>query len=220
MFTVYDLYKSLTSGEKLLSDYNAEFWNEYISNNSVYDRIFARLFKSFSPWAQDNEETLEEVKTNFIQGVSDTLRLNSKEFEELYKIHILPSDSYSLTNDFQTREIMDKDSSDNYGIRTDTSNNTKGSQNDTTIGKVSPYDSENFNNNNQTSYSEGSRSDSGSFIKGSQDDLHSENYTLTKEGNLVNATSNIKKHKDLWSKEDFYSYVFGVIAKNLLILDC
>ena len=53
---------------------------------------------------------------------------------------------------------------------------------------------------------------------GSQTNSGTENYTLTRKGNIgvTAATDVMQKHVDFWSKFNFYHYVFGVIAKELL----
>lgn len=218
MITVKNIYDSLSQNELMLSNYPSEFWSEYIHNHTTYDRIFTRLYRSFSPWEQDENDSIEYIKDNFITAVRDILKLYDKEFSELYKIHILDSDAYDIINDFSRKEVMDRDTMDSYGMRNDSFSNSKGSQSDSYVERVAPYDSNNFNENIGSTTNQGSRNDSGSSTKGSQDDVHTEDYTLKTSGYNTNPLSNIKKHKDYWSNEDFYSYIFGVIAERLLII--
>ena len=97
------------------------------------------------------------------------------------------------------------------------------------------YDSDVFSNNKESETVAGSRQDSSSFTKGSQsdsssntkgqqiDDLnrtYTEDYTLTREGNIgvQTATDMIDKHKKFWSLWAFYEYIFKEISKDLLLI--
>lgn len=68
----------------------------------------------------------------------------------------------------------------------------------------------------------GARTDTSSHTKGSQQDTTSgsgsENYTLTRTGNIgiQTPTDILDKHKNFWSIWDFYDYVFSDICKELL----
>lgn len=241
MKTVKDIYKSLRSSDYMLSQFGADFWLDYRNNHTTYDRLFTRMYKGFSPWEQERNEDIADIRDNFIQSVRDILQLNEKEFSELYRIHVMPNTEYSLSSDFKSTEIMDKDTTSTFGqrvdsfsstsgARTDDYQNVKGTQSDSTTEQVAPFDSESFSNNTKTTLTEGQRSDSGTSTKGIQNDSgsntqgahndsYTEDYTLTKEGYNNNPLENIKKHKDFWSKEDFYAHIFGVIAEELLIIE-
>ena len=219
MYKIGDLYKKNRADNTLMlsnftGDAGADFWEEYRTNHTRYDAVFNRMFNSFKYFMQLEDDTLDEVVDQFRDDVYNHLLINKKKYEELYRVQVIPDDDYSLINNYDMQEIMDKDVTDNqdneYGQRTDSGSFTKGSRRDTTyntIGaqtntrteKVAPYDSDTFANNNQAedslgsrtdniTYDEGQQLDSSSSTKGSQkDDLdrtYTEDYTLHRVGNI------------------------------------
>ena len=215
MKTINDLYKFANENDlKLLSEFNADWWAEYVAHSGDYDLVFRRLYYSFMYFMQSRDETIAEVTENFISDVENILRVHSKEFEQLYRVHTLNKEAYGLTDHYDMREVMAKTTGDTIGSRSDSQ--TIGAQTSGTTTKVAPYDSETFYNNNDAQISSGARSDSQTY--GSQVNSGSENYTLTRKGNIGVMTSSdvIQKHIGLWESFNFYHYVFGVIAKELL----
>ena len=220
MYRIGDIYKAnAAAGSLMLSNFSVagaedDFWSDYRSNHTNYDRVFNRMFNSFKPFMQFGDETLEEVVNAFRQDVYDHLLINQKKYEELYRVQVIPDDDYSLINNYDMQEIMDKDVTDNQdntygqrsdsgsftkGSRTDTGSNTKGQQSDNTTESVAPYDSVTFSPEKQiellsgsrldsTSFTEGQQLDSSSSTKGQQkDDLdrtYTEDYTLHRVGNI------------------------------------
>ena len=220
MFKIGDIYKKNRADNTLmLSNFSIsgaedDFWSDYRSNHTRYDAVFNRMFNSFKYFMQLPDDTLDEVVEQFRDDVYNHLLINQKKYEELYRVQVIPDDDYSLINNYDMQEIMDKDVTDNqdntYGQRSDSGSFTKGSRQDSgsnTIGAqtntktstVAPYDSETFSNHTQDSDSLGSRSDSTSFTEGQQldsssstkgqqkDDLdrtYTEDYTLHRVGNI------------------------------------
>ena len=149
MIKVGDIYKAnAAAGTLMLSnftgDQDADFWKEYRDNHTNYDRVFNRMFNSFFPFMQDYDENLSDVANNFRNDVYDHLLMNKKKYEELFRVQVIPDDDYSLINNYDMQEIMDKDVADNqdniYGQRQDSGSFTKGSRSDsssTTIGQQS-----------------------------------------------------------------------------------
>lgn len=223
MKTIKELYKhSSTNNAKLLSNYDADFWDDYNTNYAIYDSVFKRLYSSFVFFEQEEDETVQEVVANFADAVKGHLMMNSKKYSELYRVNVLSDDDYDLTSNVNIEETMDKDNSYAKGARTDSSNSSVGSQTVTDKKEVSPYDSENFYNDTENTQTLGARTDSNSFTSGGQNDSSTEDYTLTKKGNDGNVTSNdmLQKHKKFWDSFEFYSYIFGEIAKELLLTGC
>lgn len=229
MKTVKDMYDYAHSNNlKLLSNYAGDFWEEYINNSSRYDKLFRRLFLSFKYFLQDNNDSLENITTEFIDEVYNHLMLNDKKYSELYRVNILEDENYSIVDNYNVTEVMDKDGSRDdkitLGSRTDTTNTTIGAQTSSQNNTVSPFDSENFYNDNASSFNNGARSDSGTSVKGLEEDSNNtqyeENYTLTKKGNIgIQAPVDIlNKHKMFWNVWEFYEYIFKEIAKELLII--
>lgn len=220
MYRIGDIYKANAAASTLmLSNFSIagaedDFWSDYRTNHTNYDRVFNRMFNSFKPFMQDEDAELSDVVDAFRQDVYEHLLINQKKYEELYRVQVIPDDDYSLINNYDMQEIMDKDVTDNqdntYGSRQDSGSFTKGSRQDSTtngIGQqtntktntVAPYDSSTFANNTEDtevlgarsdsiSFTEGQQLDSSSSTKGSQiDDLnrtYTEDYTLHRVGNI------------------------------------
>ena len=219
MYRTGDVYKkNRTDNTMMLSnftgDQDADFWAEYRSNYARYDAVFNRMFNSFYYFMQLDDDSLDEVTDQFRTDVYNHLLMNKKKYEELYRVQVIPDDDYSLVNNYDMQEIMDKDVTDNqdneYGSRQDSGSFTKGSRQDgtttnigeqttTTTSKVSPYDSSDFANNTQdvtvagqrqdgVTFNEGQQLDSSSSTKGSQTDnldrTYTEDYTLHRVGNI------------------------------------
>lgn len=256
MYRTGDIYKyDKASGTKMLSgfvssDTDNDFWAEYRTNYERYDAVFNRMFNSFWYFMQLPDDTLDDVADEFTQAVYDHLLMNDKKYSELYRIQVIPNEDYSLTNNYDVTEVLSREGSENndniYGQRIDTASFTEGEQStgttnnigeqtNTTTNKVSPYDSSEFNNNDQSVLVNGvridsidvlmgSRLDTSSNTKGQQtDDLNktfTEDYTLTKKGNIgvQTATDMIDKHKKFWSIWEFYEYIFKEISKDLLLI--
>lgn len=215
MYNVNEIYKFCNENEmKLLSNYNAEWWADYVSHSADYDLVFRRLYYSFMYFMQSKDETIAEVSDNWVADVKNILRVHDKEFEQLYRVNELEKNAYGLTDNYDMREVMAKTTGDTIGSRSDSQ--TIGQQISGTTTKKAPYDSETFYNENDVDMTAGSRSDSQTY--GSQTNSGSENYTLTRKGNIGVMTSSdvIKKHIELWENFNFYHHVFGVIAKELL----
>ena len=222
MKTVKELYEySSDNNQKLLSNYNSTFWSDYNTNYQRYDSIFERFFSSFE-YLRSKDDDVSVAFNKFTNDVYNHLLINDKKYSELYRVNVISDDIYSLTENYDITETMDKDISDenenSYGAREDTNSNTSGS---TSTGKVSPYDSENYYNDNQL-LEEGENE--GTFTKGAQSDTlnktYAEDYTMRRHGNIgvQTVTDMLKKHRDFWSVWDFYEYIFKDIAKELLIV--
>lgn len=193
---------------KLLSDFEANFWQEYLANYSQYDALFRRMFFSFKYYLQYGDESVETVTNDFINEVKHHLMLNKKKYEELYRIYTLADDKYSLTDNynvtetmnretgskdtntygsFETVDSMDKDRTNThtniYGEREDSSTINTGEQNNNITEQVTTFDSDSFNDNKKNIESNGAREDNVTNTKGSQTDsltnTEEEDYTLT-----------------------------------------
>lgn len=219
MIRIGDVYKKNRADNTLMlsnftGDEGADFWAEYRTNHTRYDAVFNRMFNSFYYFMQLDDDSVDEVSDQFRDEVYNHLLMNKKKYEELFRVQVIPDDDYSLVNNYDMYEYMDKDATDNqdntYGQRQDSTSYTKGSRSDSTtntIGeqtttntnKVAPYDDTEFSNNSQdttvagqrqdgVSYTEGQQQDSSSNTKGSQiDDLNrtiTEDYELHRVGNI------------------------------------
>lgn len=219
MKTINDLYKFANDNDiKLLSDFDAAWWADYAANSADYDLVFRRLYYSFFYFMQSRDETTAEVLDNFTTDVENLLHVHEKEFAELYRVKVLAANAYGLTDNYDMTETLEKTTGETIGARSDSATMNTGAQTSGTTTKTAPYDSETFYNHNDVDVSTGARADSTSTTYGSQTNSGSEDYTLTRKGNIgvTAATDVMQKHVDFWSNFNFYHYVFGVIARELL----
>ncbi|MBQ0111580.1 MAG: hypothetical protein KBT03_00450 [Bacteroidales bacterium] len=85
--TVNDMYKnSVSNNKKLLSNYNAPFWAEYLLNSERYDRLFRRKYLSFRYFLQEYDEDITTITDNFIDDVYNHLLANDKKYSELFRV--------------------------------------------------------------------------------------------------------------------------------------
>ena len=177
--TVTDMYKvSNRDGLKLLSEYPAEFWKNYIQNSARYDKLFNRLYRSFRYFMQEDDESNEVVTNNFIEDVYNHLLINDKKYSELYRVQVIDDERYSILGNYDITETLDKnttgDSTLKTGSRTDkTTDNmskseqvnktqtdyTQGSQSNTTTKGIEGFNSTDFSNSDKFQDSIGQRSD-------------------------------------------------------------
>ena len=127
MITVNDMYKDArSSNAPLLSNYEAPFWSEYVSDFSNYDRVFNRLYKSFEYFLQEEDDSVSECRSNFTEDVKCLLIANSKKYSELYRTYKIDDSIYSLTDNYDVTESYSGNKStaieSKLGSRTD---NTK-----------------------------------------------------------------------------------------------
>lgn len=222
------MYKYATDNNLLLlSNFNATFWQDYITNHTRYDKLFRRLYYNFKYFMQECDSELDdisEITTEFIDDVYNHLMANKKKYEELYRIHVITDEDYSITDNYHITETMDRDTTSNnantYGARTD--GDTIGEQTNTTESDVSPYDNESYYNEGKITNVFGARTDS--HTKGSQIDAlnntGTEDYTMTRRGNIgvQTGTEMLDKHNRYWDKYKFYEYIFACICADLLLV--
>lgn len=228
---VEDMYKYAKQNSlELLSDYSADFWSDYVTNYQDYDKQFMRMYRSYryymqNPYDKDNE-TVADITEDFIDAVKMHLKMNDKKYSELYKINVLADSEISPLNDYEMTEIMDRtkvyEGTFVDGSRSDSNSETIGSRNDNITYQIEGFNSSTFSDSNKTINALGQQLNSGSFIKGGQEntDDHSEDddYTLTRTGNNTNPYENIKKFKSVWDNYDFMNYIFKNICADLLLV--
>lgn len=233
MMTVSDMLAySQANSLKLLSEYPADFWKDYIANSTRYDKLFTRLYKSFAYFLQDYGDTIEGVTNTFIEDVYNHLMLNDKKYSELYRVQVVDDDKYHIIDNYDIVETMDRktgnDGTINIGTRSDNNKTdyTQGQQSNTTTTGIEGFNSTDFSNSERSQDSLGQRQDNTTqtFTSGEQTNTNKENgteeYTLTRKGNIGVQTGAdiLKRHYDFWRPYEFYSFIFGEIAKELLIV--
>lgn len=230
MKTVKELYQvAKLNEEPLLSDYNAEWWSDYVANYADYDAMFNKMFKTFVYYDQDSEDTVADIQTDFTQTVERWLKMNNKRYTELFRIHVIPDDdSYSITNNYDRHETYSGNNnvagSSITGQRTDITYDNIGSQNSSNLDKVTGWDSGSENTRDSSSSSIGDREDTHQFTKGQQHDTSrtqgTDAHTSRIYGNIGVTTVDdmLKKHIDLWQVFNFYQIIFNDICKNFLLI--
>lgn len=110
IITVDDMYKrTKTLNIPLLSNYNAEFWANYRTNFAYFDEIFRRRYRSFAYYMQDYGSKVEDVQPDFTTAVYGVLLKNAKKYAELYRIQDIDDTEYSLLDNYNMIETMDRD---------------------------------------------------------------------------------------------------------------
>lgn len=140
--TVDDMYKfAQANNAPLLSSFNADFWEDYISNHTVYDKAFRRMYKSFhyfdqKPKINGIEDTdIEEVTNDFTDEVYAHLVMNRKRYSELYRIWTVSDSEYSITHGYLYNETHTESGTSEgtrvEGERIDATEKVKGTETDT-----------------------------------------------------------------------------------------
>ena len=209
--TVKEMYEvTKVAGTPLLSNFNAVFWSDYIQHYTELDRYFARRYRSFRYFPQEDTDTVEVVAQNFTSSVYEHLLVNKKRYEELYRVQSVNDNDYMLLDNYNVNTTITKEGAGNGSI-------VSGEREDKIFNttKVSPFDSENFYNDTTSD---------GSTRKGSETDTtnnsYNESVTSSKKGNIGVQTGAdmLGKHTDYWKNFDFYNLVFSEIAKELLLV--
>ena len=230
MKTVKELYQvTKLNEEPLLSDYDAEWWSEYVTNYEDFDAMFAKMFKTFVYYDQDSEETVEDIQSDFTHTVERWLRMNDKRYAELYRIHVIPDDdSYNLAYNYDRHETYSGNNnvagSSITGQRTDITYDNIGSQNSSNLDKVTGWNTGSENTRDSSNASVGSREDTHQFTKGQEQDTSrtqgTDAHTSHIFGNIGVTTVDdmLKKHSDFWQVFNFYQIIFNDICKNFLLI--
>lgn len=164
--TVNDMYEhTKTANTPLLSSYNAEFWADYVQNFTKYDKLFRRLYKSFWYFDQLHDDSVSIVTTDFTDEVYNHLLANNKKYSELYRINVVSDEDFSIIDNYNVTENMNRETEKNitdvFGQRNDTESNTIGERTDSkseSLGQRSDSKSETI----------GSRQDNTNYTQGAQ----------------------------------------------------
>lgn len=209
--TVKEMYEvTKIAGTPLLSNFNAVFWTDYIEHYTELDRYFARRYRSFRYFAQEESDTIEVVTQNFTSSVYEHLLVNKKRYEELYRVQSVNDTEYMLLDNYNVNTTITKEGA---GNGTFVSGEREDKFYETTL--VSPFDSENYynNTNSDDTTKKGSETDT-------TNNAYNETVTSNKKGNIGVQTGAdmLGKHTDYWKNFDFYNLVFSEIAKELLLV--
>ena len=224
VYNVKDIYFSAKdNNRKLLSEYGSDFWAGYKANYQYFDRLFMKKYASLIPIDQDYEEGVQSIQEDFTFDVFAWLMANDKRYSELFRVNnILDNDAYSLTNNVDYTETVDRDITFNKGEQenTDDLSTTYGVSSQTATNTVSAYNSSTYDPDSQQTVSTPEHTDTGdnSYTLGAREDTTDESVTTHKVGNMGVQTVDdmLLKHWDNWTLFDFYGLIFEDIAKNLL----
>lgn len=230
MKTIKEMYNYTKTNETpLLSNYSAEWWAEYVNNYSIFDNMFAKMFKTFVYFDQEEEQTIDEAQEDFTNTVYNWLMFNDKRYAELYRINVIPDDdSYNLAYNYDRHETYSGNNnvagSSITGQRTDVTYDNIGSQNSSNLDKVTGWDSGAENTRDSSNTSTGDRQDTHQFTKGQEQDTSrtqgTDAHTSHIFGNIGVTTVDdmLKKHSDFWQLFNFYQIIFNDICKNFLLI--
>ena len=113
MITLNQMYqhqKTQKPTEPLLSNYDAEWWAEYVANHTLYDSQFARMFKTFFYFNQseDENEATADVTADFIEAVKIHLMMNAEKYRQLWRVLSVPdaqNELYENVNGTETTTV-------------------------------------------------------------------------------------------------------------------
>lgn len=230
--TVQQMQDYVKENNLHLLPYNSiayEFWGLYTTNPDAYDRLFTRLYRNSYYFIQQPKETVASVFTNFNEAVYDLLLLNAKKYAELYRVHSVDDDDYSILDNYDVTETKTgtdtKRIVDAFGNFVIQEQENIGSQENEMVGQVAPYDSEDFANQNSATQTLGQRQDSSMTTRNPHTDNHtytgSDSYTMNKKGNIGVQTQSevMDKHANFWKRYDFMKLIFEDINREYLLFD-
>lgn len=235
MYTVWNLFKRATeTGTSLLYNDTAHewsWWSDYREHSNIYDRLFARHYRSFIYYMQDEGDDIDTVLHDFKTDVRNFLAINAKKYAELYRIEQIADADYSLTNNYDMTESMTRkltsSGTQSLGARTDSEN--LGARSDSVSSgaenKVSPYDTNSLypesatNTTGQSTTGAQSNSSTIGAQSNSTSGTDNETYSLTRKGNIgvMTATDMLDRHNRFWSTWSFLERIFRDLNEDLLL---
>ena len=171
-----------------------DFWDEYLSHSSVYDRYFSDTFRSFLYWIDfEDEDTMADIYADFTEAVQSHLYVNKKRYTELYRVQVLAANAYDIVNNYDlteettrtntgtvTNETGEQDNTYYKGARSRSDTINHGAQ---TTGDSTVYGS--FTDTNQMAH--GAQSESTSSTLGQQSNSDTKNIGARSSGDTIGA---------------------------------
>lgn len=116
------------NGIKMLSNFNADFWEVYAENYEYFDRLFWRTYKSFVPYGLIDSEDDEELCVEWVYDVLAFLKANEKRYSELWRLQEINDIDYNILDNYNVTEthtsLLSGTSTDNIGAKTETKSGT------------------------------------------------------------------------------------------------
>jgi hypothetical protein len=226
--TIDEIYKiKKEANQPLLSNYPGEFWASYRANFAIFDRLYARMYKSFE-YIERPEENTEQSKVenaeDFTADVFAILTKNAKKYSEIYRVENVDDGTYSMLENYDLNETMNRTATEGErtderetteGARTDNETATQGQQSNTTTQnfgtetttettQVAPYDSEAWNNKDKTTTDNSKQADTTTEQLGQRQDTRQsqkgqqvDNETNTKGEQTNTETYNMRRHGNI-----------------------
>lgn len=110
LYTIKDIYaQNVLESKPMLSAYTGDFWAGYRSNSSYFDRRFKKLYTSWFPFDQEASEGVQAVSDEFRADVYAHLMVNDKRYSELFRVHSVDDDDYSLLDNYDMTETYSEE---------------------------------------------------------------------------------------------------------------
>lgn len=201
------------------------FWDStYGASSAVYDREFARRFKSFIYYDFLEADNIGDAADNFKADILSILTFNKKRYEEMYRVFLVADADDPITYNYDMTETTGAQHNETkYGEY----QFTKGEQEDTNgevtdSHSVAPFNSstmtaESEDTTSQHTVTEGERTDT---TGEHTDEYDSDEWTLTRRGNIGVQTAGdiLRIHTQYWTEQyKFMQLIFDDIAKQLLL---
>lgn len=201
------------------------FWDStYGASSAVYDREFARRFKSFIYYDFLEADNIEDAAANFKSDILSILTFNKKRYEEMYRVFLVADADDPITYNYDMTETTGAQHNETkYGEY----QFTKGEQKDTNgevtdSHSVAPFNSstmaaESEDKTSEHTVTEGERTDT---TGKHTDEYDSNEWTLTRRGNIGVQTAGdiLRIHTQYWTEQyKFMQLIFDDIAKQLLL---
>lgn len=154
---------------KMLSNFDADFWEVYRNNSDYFDRLFRNSYREFVAYNLDDAEDIEDATVDWIFDVAAFLKANEKRYSELWRLQVISDVDYSILDNYNVREthITDNDKS---------STNILGSKTDT--------------KNSSLSYGSATETDSNTFTRGNRSESDSRTLGYDRDTKTTNVESN------------------------------
>lgn len=226
--TVDDMYKyAQEHSTPLLSNFQPaagldDFWKQYRENYGYFDYQFRMRYRSFCFFMQEYGDKTSDVQPDFTYGVYGLLMKNAKKYAELYRINNIDDEDYSLLDNYNMVETLDKDTTAGntrtHDAHTDThtqivdahkdtdtteydyaekiTDNDRtintGTQENTTTNTVSAYNAADYSPDNQSIQETGAREDT-------------DNLTVTEHTHKDTVTETIDQAKHKTTDQDQFA---------------
>lgn len=256
--SMYDYFLTTAhKDEPFLTSNDYNWWADYVSNHLNYDRFFVRMYSSFEYYGQTDipdyfltNELIEKAIDDFRADVSVLLMMNAEKYRQLFRVLSIPDAENELfenvngtttttTTYGKTTTRANTERSDTHtttrNAYTDATENINDATEDSTVHKVSAFDSETFSNDNSDTISTGARKQRVNNDYGEQHGVVADTYgafTNTdtdggvdtveekRHGNIgvTTVSEMLKQHVGFWDSMQYMQKIFADIANELLIV--